>query len=144
MTEPKHPMQPVVAVDRGVHRFKRNSIVRNLLDNHLGGLEALSFLDFPVEDWEQLYQLIGYSVSGYCDLSQLSEESKDAALAASRALHGEPVVEPAAPKCEAWERDATYSDDVADELCAQGWEPYAVTVDQDGKVCHYLKRRVSR
>lgn len=76
----KHPMQPVVNVD-GVLRFKANNIVRFLLDrgpNDLHALGSIRYL-FSQEDWDQFMQLIGYSVSGYGDLSTVSRESVEAA-----------------------------------------------------------------
>lgn len=60
-----HPMQPVVIVD-GIPRFKANSIVRFLLDQGPFSLDL--FQAFPPEDYTQLMQLIGYSVSAYGDL----------------------------------------------------------------------------
>lgn len=80
----KHPMQPVVDVD-GVHRFKQNSLVRYLVDSHPDGLNALDLQHFSNEDWEQLAQLIGYSVSGFGGLSYASEDAvRDADLASER------------------------------------------------------------
>lgn len=43
-------------------------------------------MDHPQADVEQFYQLIGYSVGGYCELSLVSDESADAAVEAARAL----------------------------------------------------------
>ena len=57
----RHPVQPLVYDEHGVLRFKKNAIVRFLLDNgnfDLGKLERLHFTD---EDWEHFLQLIGYS-----------------------------------------------------------------------------------
>jgi len=73
----KHPMQKIVMVSN-VHRFVQNSIVRHLLEvsTNLGfGLNELAIVDFSQDDWEQFYQLIGYSLSGYSELSKVSEES---------------------------------------------------------------------
>lgn len=70
MAKAKHPMQPIVKVGK-VYRFKKNNIVRYLLDyaTERGcGLNELARLPFSTEDWVQLYQLIGYSVSGFGDL----------------------------------------------------------------------------
>lgn len=72
-------MQPIVLVD-GVARFQPNKIVRHLLDvsQEKGyGLNQLAILGdlFSREDWEQFYQLIGYSVSGYGDLSKVGRKS---------------------------------------------------------------------
>lgn len=67
-----HPMQPIVMDPHGVVRFKANPIVRLLLDyaSERGlDLNKLAIMQFSDEDRSQLAQLIGYSVSGYGDLS---------------------------------------------------------------------------
>ncbi len=72
----KHPLQPVVLVE-GVARFKKNLLVRYLLDqgpydlNHLARLEGISDGQFA--------QLIGYSVDGDADLSYADPEGVAAA-----------------------------------------------------------------
>lgn len=70
---PKHPMQPLVRDVDGVLRFKKNGIVSHLLElARLRGVTDLNQLacgDFSREDWSQFMQLIGYSVSGFGDLS---------------------------------------------------------------------------
>lgn len=74
----RHPAQPIEFDEHGVIRFRRNSIVRYLLDyaTPLGcGLNELATMDFSDEDRMQLAQLIGYSVSGYGELSYASEET---------------------------------------------------------------------
>lgn len=63
-------MQPIELDSHGVARFRRNKLVEHLL-NH-GGLDmnALALVrGIPREDRAQFAQLIGYSVSGYGDLS---------------------------------------------------------------------------
>ncbi len=79
----KHPMQPVVLTDDNVARFKENAIVRHLVDSypgpHGGKLNALSLLKFSSEDWEQLLQLIGYSVDGFADHSCVDRKTVHAA-----------------------------------------------------------------
>lgn len=82
MSKAKHPMQPVEMVDK-VLRFKENAIVRHLLDNGGIDLNKIARLNFTDEDREQFAQLIGYSVSGYHELSYVSDESaaKASALA---------------------------------------------------------------
>lgn len=86
----EHPMQPVIKAKDGVHRFKENAIVeylRNVAAMKLGDdINKLSLMPWSQEDWEQFMQLTGYSVSGYCELSMVSNESKDAAHAASEKL----------------------------------------------------------
>lgn len=88
--EPKHPMQPVVLDAHGVIRFKENKIVRALLDaaTKAGDLDmnAQARMGFSPEDRRQFAQLIGYSVSGYGDLSYVDPESCAAADAAAELL----------------------------------------------------------
>lgn len=54
----KHPMQPIILDRHGIARFKRNNLVCFILDN-----------------WVQLAQLIGYSVSGFGDLHYADKHS---------------------------------------------------------------------
>lgn len=63
----KHPIQPLIEDEDGTIRFKANAIVQYLLDH--------GFTD----DREQFAQLIGYSHSGYCDLSYASDETVEGA-----------------------------------------------------------------
>lgn len=85
-------MQPVVVDEVGIHRYKANAIVRYMLDaGQRAGLFDLNTIamhipSFPREDHEQLAQLIGYSVSGACDLSYMSDAVCNAALAESRRI----------------------------------------------------------
>lgn len=65
----RHPMQPIVMVEK-VARFKENAIVRMLLDTHpSSGLNEIACMKFSRADRNQFAQLIGYSVSGFGDLS---------------------------------------------------------------------------
>ena len=68
----KHPMQPI-EFNNGSLRFKENLIVSLLLANSDLDLNSLSIMDqegkFNRGDYTQLMQLLGYSVSGYGDLS---------------------------------------------------------------------------
>jgi len=72
MKTPPHPMQPLVW-DDNVIRFKRNKIVEYLLDHGGIDLNKIQLLAseglFSKADQRQFAQLIGYSVSGYGDLS---------------------------------------------------------------------------
>lgn len=90
-----HPIQPLAEDEHGTLRFKKNRIVEYILDwcaskngspgynvNTKGlapDLNTLSGMDFPVEDWRQLAQLIGYSLSGYGSLSYVDDASYAAA-----------------------------------------------------------------
>jgi len=69
----KHPVQPVIQDDYGIHRFKKNGIVAFLLGNSGYDMNNLAEMRFSEEDQEQFIQLIGYSVSGACDLSYVSD-----------------------------------------------------------------------
>lgn len=104
---PKHPMQPIVLDDSGVVRFKANQIVRWMYDQLKARGVSLNeiYLTFDVDredvewdaagvtsrplprpvvgadndDYQQLMQLIGYSVSGYGDLTTSPPEHVNAA-----------------------------------------------------------------
>ncbi len=65
------PMQKIVW-DEGIIRFRRNAIVRMLLDEGPFDLNQIAMRNFSQEDREQFTQLIGYSVSGAGDLSCMS------------------------------------------------------------------------
>lgn len=74
-----HPVQPVEDDGCDVVRFKENKIVRHLLDNGGIDLNQIARLDFPREDHVQFAQLIGYSVSGFGELSYVSDEDYERA-----------------------------------------------------------------
>lgn len=64
------PLQPLVTDDSGVLRFRANAIIRWAVDNRRLDLNEIACLPgIPDVDRCQLAQLIGYSVSGYGDLS---------------------------------------------------------------------------
>ncbi|MBB5462920.1 hypothetical protein HDG33_006594 [Paraburkholderia sp. Cpub6] len=75
------PMQPLIVDGHGAVRFKQNDIVRHLLDNGGIDLNTIAALDFTDVDRQQFAQLIGYSVSGYGELSFVSDASYDRAAA---------------------------------------------------------------
>lgn len=78
MSNPEHPMQPVILDEDGVARFKQNAIVRYLIDRcaqlRVADMNSLAIMPFSREDREQFAQLIGYSVSGAGELSYMSDE----------------------------------------------------------------------
>jgi hypothetical protein len=75
----RHPIQPLEADDKGMLRFKRNAIVCHLLDNGGIDMNKLAALPFSQEDREQFAQLIGYSHSGFGELSYVSDATYSAA-----------------------------------------------------------------
>ena len=77
--KPCHPMQPLEKDAGGVVRFKMNPIIRFLLDAGPFDMNSLAMMPWSDEDREQLAQLIGYSVSGFGELSYASDDVYDAA-----------------------------------------------------------------
>lgn len=69
----KHPIQPIGYSEDGVIRFKENAIIRYMLTAGRQGLKfdlnSLHEMSFSNEDHVQLAQLLGYSVSGFGELS---------------------------------------------------------------------------
>lgn len=71
----KHPLQPLYKDKSGVMRFKKNAIVRFLLDTGSVNLSLIDQLPFSQEDREQFAQLIGYSFCGFTELDYISKET---------------------------------------------------------------------
>lgn len=71
----KHPTQPLERDAHGALRFKRNEIVRYLLDQGGIDMNALAVLPFSPEDRQQFAQLIGYSLVGYGELSYVDKKA---------------------------------------------------------------------
>ncbi len=73
------PMQPIYLDEEGTPRFKDNAIIRKLCDEKIISLNDIAMwlgdVDVPVEDAEQFWQLLGYSTSGYGDLSFVRPET---------------------------------------------------------------------
>ncbi len=90
-----HPIQPLIKDERGTLRFKENKIVSHILDwcasknGHVGytmdtsgpapDLNTLATMDFSKEDWQQLAQITGYSLSGYGSLGYVDDVAYGAA-----------------------------------------------------------------
>lgn len=79
MDKSEHPMQPLILDEDGIVRFKHNSVVRFLLDTSSFDMNKLWRMlgsgIFSIEDMEQFYQLIGYSVSGFGEMSHFRAET---------------------------------------------------------------------
>jgi len=83
------PMQPVYLTEHNTLRFRQNALVDLLVDRDSergrvypdfpartdGGLNWIAMQRFSQADQEQLAQLIGYSISGYHELSYVSDQS---------------------------------------------------------------------
>ena len=81
----KHPIQPLEKDKNGTLRFKKNAIVEHLLDNGGIDMNALALMDFSAEDRQQFAQLIGYSLSGYGELTSYVNDDAYGAAAAMAA-----------------------------------------------------------
>lgn len=79
---PRHSIQPLYEDEHGVLRFKKNHIVEFLLDAGPNDMNSLARLPFSQEDREQFAQLIGYSLSGFGELSYVTTETYMAAQTA--------------------------------------------------------------
>lgn len=75
----QHPIQPIEADEDGTLRFKRNAIVRYLLDEGPFNLTDLAQKHFTQDDQEQFAQLIGYSLPGFGTLDYVRDETYEAA-----------------------------------------------------------------
>ncbi len=76
-----HPVQPLIRDKYGVTRFKKNDIVKCLLDCGPFDMNKLAYMNFSAEDREQFAQLIGYSLSGFGELSYVSNRTYSTAEA---------------------------------------------------------------
>ena len=75
----KHPIQKLERDETGTIRFRKNAIVRYLLDSGKEDMNSLAFMNFSDEDREQFAQLIGYSLSGFSELSYVSDKAYEKA-----------------------------------------------------------------
>ncbi len=66
--------QPMLLDELGVVRFRANPICAWLQKSGRADLNEIGRMDFSDEDRRQFAQLLGYSVSGYGDLSYVSPE----------------------------------------------------------------------
>lgn len=76
------PLQPIYTDSSGVIRFQANKVVNYLLKHgglDLNKLAVASELSDCKEDWEQFAQLIGYSISGFGELSYVSDQTYNSA-----------------------------------------------------------------
>lgn len=81
-----HPMQPLYRDIHGVIRFTPNMIIRYLVDAKVIDLNAVARLPVRDEDREQLAMLMGYSVSGFGELSFVSDATYEAVQAAAEEM----------------------------------------------------------
>lgn len=92
----KHPVQPLIVDTGGVLRFKKNAIVEYLLDSGPFDLNHLATIPFDLPDREQFTQLIGYSLDGFGELSYVTDETCERAIAG---------IDPQPPRPPGWVGD---------------------------------------
>ncbi len=84
-----HPTQPIALDEKGVERFKKNQIVRDLLNLapvHGLDMNRMACSAYTNEDRVQFVQLIGYSLCGFGELSSyVSKRAYDRAVTEGKA-----------------------------------------------------------
>jgi hypothetical protein len=99
----RYPLQPIGIDDYGTVRFRANGIVRFLLDAGPFDMNQIAVLPgITNEEREQFAQLIGYSVSGFNELSYVSDEACDEANRAAEAALEERDVTCETRHCPHW------------------------------------------
>lgn len=73
------PQQPIKMDLAGCLRFQENAIVSSLLETSSLDMNKIAVMDFSQADREQFAQLIGYSLSGYSELSYVRDETYERA-----------------------------------------------------------------
>jgi hypothetical protein len=79
-----NPTQPLAKDEHGTLRFQQNAIVRYLLDVGPFDMNHLARGDFSDADRVQFAQLIGYSLSGFGELSYVDDAAYQRASMAAR------------------------------------------------------------
>jgi len=126
--EQKQPIQPKYIDAGGTLRFKKNAIVDYLASGKLNNL-VLVDIQFSAEDWAQFYQLIGYSISGFGDLNEVTDEEF------YRATNDEPAQLEKAPEPEWVHLEFTGRETIATSLYTS--PPYvAELVKQNVELLH--------
>lgn len=85
---PPHPVQPLYVDRMDVIRFRPNKIVQFLAKTSKFDENALELIGFPHEDRIQFAQLTGWSLSGFGDLSYVTEDDYARAEQALLELYG--------------------------------------------------------
>lgn len=86
----KQPVQPLVFDAEGIVRLQGNAIVEWLVETKRINLNDIPVYQFDVDDLEQFWQLLGYSVSAYADLSFVSDETYFKAAAEAQRMLEDP------------------------------------------------------
>jgi hypothetical protein len=88
----KHTDQPLIKDEDNQIRFQSNPIVRWLLDTHpFADMNVLAVTPFDQEDREHFLQLIGYPLSGYSEISYVSDEAYQRAVEMADSIQNDEV-----------------------------------------------------
>lgn len=84
------PMRPIFIDDANRPAFKGNAVIQYLVRsgklNMVQAVEKIADKSLPQEDIDEFYQLVGYSIGGYCEIKFVSDESCEKALAIAERL----------------------------------------------------------
>lgn len=72
-------MREIIKDEDGTRRFKPNAVVQWLVRTGKVNLNDIPVWSIPGEDLDEFWQMLGYKVCDYCELSFISESSKDEA-----------------------------------------------------------------
>lgn len=109
----KHPMQPIARDAKdGVVRFQANKIIEHLFYSGALDLNKLAVMPFDDDDRMQIAQLLGYSVSGFGDLSYADPAVVEEADRIAESLHPEQSTPAKCPHgIEGWQFCSTCNSD---------------------------------
>jgi hypothetical protein len=87
-----HKFYPTVLDQRGVQRFKENSLLRYLVDKKIIDLNRVC-MDYQCGNFDQVHyaefmMMIGYSVCGFCDLKEFHDMEVINPLWEEKTKHG--------------------------------------------------------
>lgn len=74
---PRMPLQPIIWAEDNVIRFRKNRLVEYLLDHGPFDMNHLALLpEISADERAQFAAMVGYSVSGWGDLSYVNEDCR--------------------------------------------------------------------
>lgn len=91
MSKQQEPIQPLIWDEHKILRFRGNALVEYLLDAGPFDMNHLACVPCSPEDREQFAQLIGYSVSGFSELSYVSNATMQRVQRKVDRVHQDPV-----------------------------------------------------
>lgn len=129
------PMQPVLTDDKGIVRFQGNAIIQHMFEKGQFDLNDLC-ANFSIEDYEQLLQLLNFSVSGYGDMPV----RKSSVLQADNLAAAEQIEDASRPD----ELKAAHRSLIAAFKTPSAVEPVVVENSKSTFLTASVKQRISR